>query len=299
MTTENEFHQPVLLEEVLHGLVLRPGAVVVDATVGGGGHAEALLRAIGPKGKLIGFDRDREALDFSQRRLGKFHHQMELIHSHFGNLAACLTERGIREIDAALFDLGVSSFQLGTPGRGLSFSHEGPLDMRMDQTESMTASDIVNQASVKDLTKLLRDFGQERWSGRIAKAIVRARPLTTTTHLADVIRTAVPAAGGQERIHPATRSFQALRITVNRELEILSEGLRHTMTFLRPGGRIAVLSYHSLEDRIVKATFREKVRAGEYELVNRKPIRPSEEEVRRNPRSRSAVLRVAQRVMLP
>ena len=284
------------MEEVLHGLALQPGAVVLDATVGGGGHAEAILTAIGPTGQLIGLDRDEDALGFSQRRLGRFQKQMELIHNHFGNLAACLTERDIRELDAALFDLGVSSFQLGTSWRGLSFSLEGPLDMRMDHTESLRASDIVNQASVVELTKLLRDFGQERWAGRIAKAILRARPLSTTTHLAQVIQGAVPPSRGHGRIHPATRSFQALRIAVNRELELLPEGLQQAMTFLRPGGRIAVLSYHSLEDRIVKTVFRESVRSGDYEWVNRKPIRPSAQEVQRNPRSRSAVLRIAQRV---
>ena len=288
-------HEPVLVEEILRGFALRPGAVVVDATVGFGGHAEALLQAIGPDGRLIGVDRDQDALEQAAKRLENYGDRVKLVHGAFGELARVLAELRVERADAVLFDLGVSSYQLDTPHRGFSFLREGPLDMRMDQTQQRTAAEIVNRARVENLTDFLREFGQERWAGRIARAIVRGRPFGTTTELAEAIRRAVPPAGRHRRIDPATRTFQALRIAVNRELELLPEGLKQGVECLKPGGRIAVLAYHSLEDRIVKVAFREQARQGRLKVLTPKPVRPSEEEVIRNSRSRSAHLRMAHR----
>lgn len=289
-------HEPVLVQEVLEGLALQPGAVVVDATVGFGGHAEAILEAIGPAGQLVGLDRDQDALEQAGTRFKNCGGRVKLVHGTSGELSRLLTELEVEKADAILFDLGVSSYQLDTPERGFSFLREGPLDMRMDQTQQRTAAEIVNRARVENLTGLLREFGQERWAGRIARAIVRGRPFGTTTELAETIRRAVPPLGRhQGRIDPATRTFQALRIAVNRELELLPEGLKQGIDCLRPGGRIAVLAYHSLEDRIVKVFFRDQARHGRLKVLTPKPVRPSKEEVARNSRSRSAHLRIAQR----
>ncbi len=290
-----EVHQPVLVEEVLRGLALKSGAVVLDATVGFGGHAEVVLGAIGPEGRLVGIDRDQEALLFVRNRLKRFEGQMELIHGQFGDMGRLLSERNVEMLDAALFDLGVSSFQLDAPERGFSFSREGPLDMRMDQAEPVDAAQIVNRISTEDLIELLRTYGEERWAGRIARAIVRERPFSTTTALAQTVRRAVPPGARHGRIDAATRTFQAIRIAVNQELDLLPRGLEQAIGRLKPGGRIAVLAYHSLEDRIVKNLFRTRAQAGMLELVTRKPIRPSEQETARNPRARSARLRIAQR----
>ncbi|MBI3333648.1 MAG: 16S rRNA (cytosine(1402)-N(4))-methyltransferase RsmH [Candidatus Omnitrophica bacterium] len=288
-------HEPVLLQEVLEGLALEPGDLVLDATVGLGGHAEAILRAVGPKGRLIGLDRDEEALRVAGERLKGFGDRMQLIHGSFGELARLLDEVGLERCGAALFDLGVSSLQLEKGDRGFSFAREGPLDMRMDQEEPRTAAEIVNRASLPELTGMLRSYGEERWAGRIARAIVRARPLTMTTQLAEVVRRAIGGRASRDRIDPATRTFQAIRIAVNRELELLPLGLEQAMERLRGEGRIAVLAYHSLEDRIVKTVFREQAKRGRCEIVTAKPIRPSESEQARNPRCRSARLRIARR----
>ena len=289
-------HQPVLVNEVLRELAIRPGNVVLDATIGMGGHAERFLEAVGSAGWLIGIDRDEEALDYARVRLERFQRQMKLVHGHFGVLASVLNQLHVDAVDAVLFDLGVSSFQLETSRRGFSFSREGPLDMRMDQTEGKEAAEIVNHYSLQELVELLTGYGEERWAKRIARAIVRERPMATTVQLAQVIRRALPPAARSGRIDPATRTFQAIRIAVNQELELLLLGLNQAIDCLRPPGRIAVLAYHSLEDRIVKTTFREQSRAARIEILTKKPIKPSPEEVRRNPRSRSACLRVAQRL---
>ena len=292
-------HHPVLVQEVLEGLGLKVGAVVLDATVGLGGHAEAILEGIGRSGRLVAMDRDQRALEVAQDRLRRFAGQVTWIHGSFGELEERLQQGGGGLLDGVLLDLGVSSLQLEDPQRGFSFSREGPLDMRMDEEEPVKAAEIVNRASIHELEKLLRDFGEERWAGRIARAVVRARPLSTTTQLAEVVRRAVPAGARHGRIHPATRTFQAIRIAVNRELEVLPGAIMQAVNRLRPGGRIAVLSYHSLEDGIVKRTFREQARSGRLAVRTRKPIRPSAEEVARNPRSRSARLRVAERQPVP
>lgn len=287
---------------------------MLDATVGLGGHAEAILRRIGSGGRLVALDRDPEALGQAKARLKSFGKQVIWGQGCFGGLSKFLQETGVEGLDAALFDLGVSSWQLEEARRGFSFSREGPLDMRMDREGDVTAAEIVNRASLHDLERWIRAYGQERWAGRIARAIVRARPLQTTTGLAEVIRAAVPArripaasfreakrrgrgaSARRERIDPATRTFQAIRIAVNRELDLLPQGLEQAIHSLKPAGRIAVLAYHSLEDRIVKLCFREQEEAGVLRRITRKPLRPSAQEIARNPRSRSACLRVAERL---
>lgn len=288
-------HRPVLVQAVVEGLNLRPGQVVLDATLGLGGHAERILEVLGPSGRLVGVDRDPEALEAAGQRLKRFGDQVFYAHGHFGDLSRILDGAGLDRLDAALFDLGVSSLQLEKAGRGFSFAREGPLDMRMNPREGTTAADLVNRASQADLREWIRSYGEERWAGRIARAIVERRPFSTTAELAQAIRGAVPSAYRRARIDPATRTFQAIRIVVNRELELLPLGLAQSAQRLRAGGRIAVLSYHSLEDRIVKVYFREEAREGRLQVITRKPVRPSGEETAQNPRARSARLRVAQK----
>ena len=289
-------HRPVLLREVLEGLTLKPGAVVLDATLGLGGHAERMLQAVGPGGRLIGMDRDREALELAKPKLSDFKDQTIFIHGSFGELGRNLDQAGWPALDAALFDLGVSSLQLDKGERGFSFSREGPLDMRMDPDQETTAAHLINHLSPRELEEIIRTYGEERWAGRIAKVITRNRPFSSTSRLAEAIRSAVPAGARHGRIDPATRTFQAVRMSVNREQEEMAAGLPQAIDRLKPGGRIAVLSYHSLEDRIVKNLFRERAREGVLKLITKKPVRPSDEELSQNPRSRSARLRVAERV---
>lgn len=288
-------HQPVLVKEAVLGLRLKPGAVVLDATVGLGGHAGEILHVIGPTGRLICLDRDQDALRLAQTRLEAFKGQTSFVHGHFGDISAHMDRIGVVALDGALFDLGVSSMQLDLASRGFSFRSEGPLDMRMDRTQELSAADLVNTISVVDLTDLLRTYGQEQWAGRIAQAIVRRRPFMTTNALAETIRKAVPGGATSGRSDPATRSFQAIRIAVNRELELLPLGIRQAIGRLKPGGRIVVLSYHSLEHRIIRVVFRDQTKLGLVEIVTHKPVTPSEEEVRRNSRARSAQMRVAMR----
>ena len=289
-------HRPVLLREVLEGLTLKPGAVVLDATLGLGGHAERMLQAVGPGGRLIGMDRDREALELAKPKLSDFKDQTIFIHGSFGELGRNLDQAGWPALDAALFDLGVSSLQLDKGERGFSFSREGPLDMRMDPDQETTAAHLINHLSPRELEEIIRTYGEERWAGRIAKVITRNRPFSSTSQLAEAIRSAVPAGARHGRIDPATRTFQAVRMSVNREQEEMAAWLPQAIDRLKPGGRIAVLSYHSLEDRIVKNLFRERAREGVLKLITKKPVRPSDEELSQNPRSRSARLRVAERV---
>ena len=288
-------HRPVLVQEVIDGLALKPGAVVLDATLGLGGHAERMLKEIGAKGRLIGMDRDEDALELAQDRLKPFGDRVSAFHGRFGQLGEVLDRAGITAVDAVLFDLGVSSMQLEKAERGFSFGREGPLDMRMDRKEEATAADWVNHASARDLERIIREYGEERYAGRIAQVIMRNRPFSTTTRLAEAIRGAVPAAYRHGRIDPSPRVFQAIRISVNRELEELSAGLEQAVERLKASGRVAVLAYHSLEDRRVKNFFRERAKTGEVRLVTRKPVRPSPEETAENPRSRSARLRVAEK----
>ena len=307
------YHTPVLLEEVVAQLQPRSGGLYVDCTVGGGGHAEGILRASAPEGRVIGLDCDDEALAASRERLAAHEGRVQLLHANFAELEETLMSLGVTAVDGLVFDVGVSSRQFDEPSRGFSFQREGPLDMRMNRAAGPAAADVLREASVEELTRIFRVYGEERRARAIAMRIDRERarqPITTTTQLAGLVEQVLgPKRGGG--IHPATRVFQALRIQVNRELENLQRGLVGAVNVLRSGGRLAVISFHSLEDRIVKQFFvrlstgcvcppqlvgcacgRQEV----LRLVTRKPVMSTSEEVERNPRARSAKLRVAEKI---
>jgi 16S rRNA (cytosine1402-N4)-methyltransferase len=286
-------HVPVLLAEALELLAVRPGGLYVDGTVGLGGHAAAVLRASAPDGRLLGLDRDGETLERAWACLAEFGDRARLEQGDYREIPERLSGE---KADAILLDLGVSSVQLDDAGRGFSFQAEGPLDMRMDRSAGTTAADLVSRMREKDLADLLYECGEEPASRRIARAIVFARerkPIETTTELADIVRRAAPRRrpGG---LHPATRTFQALRIRVNRELEGLGEAFEGAAGCLKPGGRLAVISFHSLEDRAAKEAFRSLAARG-FRILTKKPVRPGEAEVRANPRARSARLRAVER----
>ena len=294
-------HFPVMAEEVLFWLVQEDSRIYLDCTVGYSGHAEKLLEASGPASRLIGVDRDAVAIAASKERLARFGDRVVLIHGHFMDLKQYLAASGIGQVDGILFDLGVSSPQLEEAARGFSFQGDGPLDMRMDQSKSGTAADLINRWPEAQLADAIFQFGEERFSRRIARAIVRARerhPLATTKELVSVIEGAVPANYRHGRLHCATRTFQAVRIAVNQELDCLDPALRDAADVLSPGSRLCVISFHSLEDRIVKHTFRALSGKDDPALVvlTKKPQVPTREESDRNPRSRSAKLRAAQRI---
>jgi len=300
-------HIPVLVNEVISLLECGPHQVYVDATLGGGGHSLEILKRTHPDGRVIGMEWDEEAIAEAEEVLSPFDERMKIFRENFVRLPVLLKEMKIGSVDGILFDLGLSSIQLGEPKRGFSFRGEGPLDMRMDRRLETTAADLVNGLSVKELEETVREYGEERWAKRIAEAIAEERsqgPIETTEALRKVIYRTIPKRFQSRRIDPATRTFQALRIRVNRELENLKEALAGGWPLLRKGGRMCVISFHSLEDRIVKQTFRrlEKGEAGDpspkavMKVITRKPIVPSEEEQRDNPRSRSAKLRCAERV---
>ncbi len=300
-------HVPVMVREVLDFLSPVPGAVSLDTTLGGGGHSFAVLEATQPSGVLIGCDRDVDAVNEARRRLASFGPSARLHHAHHSEIKRIVAEEGYEAVDAVLFDLGLSSIQLDTPGRGFRIDSADSLDMRMDQTGGPTAADLVNGLPEKELANLIYEFGEERKSRAIARAIGRARarkPLERCDELSAVVVSAVAGSGGGKRgrwrIHPATRTFQALRIALNREMETLEGALRNAVDLLRPGGRIAVISFHSLEDRIVKNVFREIARDGDrpasIDILTRKVIRPGRDEVASNPRSRSARLRAAEKL---
>ncbi|MGY4707848.1 16S rRNA (cytosine(1402)-N(4))-methyltransferase RsmH [Candidatus Bipolaricaulota sp. J31] len=284
------WHEPVMVTEVLRFLAPGPGKVIVDATVGTGGHAEAILER---GAELIGIDRDPRALELARERLSRFGDRCRLVQGNFRHLKEILAELAAGPVDGVLFDLGMSSAQLEDEERGFSFAREGPLDMRMDPSQPLTAHEIVNRWPEREIARILREYGEERYARRIARAIVRARPIETTTELAEIVIRCYPP--GRHRIHPATRTFQALRIAVNDELSALREGLLAAIRALLPGGTVVAISFHSLEDRIVKHTFRQRWIAGEVEILTKKPLVPSPEEIRRNPRARSAKLRAARR----
>ncbi len=294
-------HIPVMPEEVLLWLIRDDSRTYLDCTVGYGGHAEKILEASDSNSRLIGFDRDEGAIAASREKLARFGGRVLLFHGHFVNLKQHITFSGISQVDGILFDLGVSSPQLDEPARGFSFQWDGPLDMRMDRSMRRTAADMVNRWPETQLADTIFQFGEERFSRRIARAIVRARqrhPLATTKELVSVIEGAVPANYRHGRLHCATRTFQALRIAVNQELDCLEPALRDAVDVLSPGGRLCVISFHSLEDRIVKHTLRMLSSTDDPALMilTKKPQVPSREEAGRNPRSRSAKLRAAQRV---
>jgi 16S rRNA (cytosine1402-N4)-methyltransferase len=286
----------VLTAEALQYLQADRGGLFVDCTVGLGGHASALMAAGATR--LIGLDRDRDALALARVALAPWDDRVALIHADYRTLDAVLDGLGVTQVDGALADLGVSSMQLDDPGRGFSFQRDEPLDMRMDRTGGDTAADLLARSSEAELADAIFQFGEERFSRRIARAIVYARreaPIETTGRLAAIVRRAIPGRGPM-RIDPATRSFQALRIWVNRELDGLDRFLEAATRRLRQGARFVVVTFHSLEDRIVKHTFRALAESEIVKVLTRKPIRPTEEEVRRNPRARSAKLRAAERL---
>lgn len=290
-------HIPVMLNEVVESLNLKPASVVVDCTLGTGGHSERLLQEVLPGGKLIGIDKDQESLRVAEERLSKFKGEFYLFQDNFTNLGKILKSLNIAMVDAILFDLGISSFQLKNQA-GFSFQEDSFLDMRMDKGQKLSAYDIVNYYSQKELSRIIKEFGEERFHQRIAYEIVKKRkekPIETTQQLVEIIQHALPSSYLRGRLHPATRTFQAIRIEVNRELENLALALPEALNHLLPGGRIAVISFHSLEDRIVKRTFRDFKRKGGLEILTPKPLRPSQLELKINPRARSAKLRVAER----
>jgi len=309
VATSLPVHVPVLLDEVIAGLQPRQGGCFIDCTVGLGGHAAAILDKIWPSGRLLGIDADPEAIKISQDRLSDYRESVTLVNDNFVNLEAICRRYHFHPVDGILFDLGVSSLQLDTAERGFSFNLDAPLNMRFDRGQGPTASDIVNSLSEPELARLLREYGEERHSQRIARYIVRNRPIATTLELARLVQQALGAKRG--KIHPATRTFMALRIAVNEELQNLELALKQTINLLRPGGRLAVISYHSLEDRIVKQFMRDAAssclcppgtvicRCGHVptlKLISRKVIKPTSLEIESNPRSRSAKLRIAERL---
>lgn len=293
-------HVPVLVKEVLTALRCQSNGIYVDCTVGQGGMTSRILEAISPGGLVIGIDRDVAALEMTRKRLAS-HPQLKLVHGNFTDLRSHLQELGVSNIDGIVFDLGISSAQLNDATRGFGFTSEGPLDMRMDRTAGFTASELLERLSEAELSNIIFQYGEERYARRIARAIVRARairPMRITTELVSAVREAVPASYRHGRIHFATRTFQALRIAVNHELDVLGSAFRAAVDVLNPGGRLCIISFHSLEDRIAKQTIRE-LSQGEEPLLTKmtkKPVVASASEIAANPRSRSAKLRVAERL---
>ncbi len=306
-------HKPVLLAETIEMLAIRAGGIYVDCTLGAGGHAQEILRRTGPRGRLIGIDKDRSALDRARKALAVYLDQVAFVAGDFRNLQAILTGLGIYQVDGILFDLGVSAFQILEPRRGFSYAYDAPLDMRMDQGAKLTAFDLVNNLDEKELAALIFRYGEEKWARRIASLIVARRrksPITTTGQLVEVIKAAIPAPARRKGPHPAKRTFQALRIAVNDELSGLAQGLRAGISFLGSGARVVVISFHSLEDRIVKNIFRDFASPcicdvqlnctcgrGSLRILTRKPLTPAARELKLNPRARSAKLRAAEKIV--
>ncbi len=292
-------HIPVMSKEVIGMLSPQNGDIIVDCTVGTGGHAEQLLKMVSPKGRLIGIDRDIDSLAVAKEGLANFSGNFELVHGDFRNLDVVLNRLGIKEADSFIFDLGVSSFQLDNPERGFSLKMKGPLDMRLDRESYISAYDLVNYLSEEEISSILKTFGEERFHNRIANFLVKERShklISTTVDLADVVLKAVPPSRHSHKIHPATRTFQAFRIAVNRELESLGIALKKARHFLKRGGRICVISFHSLEDRIVKDAFRNLSGEAQLKIITKKPLRPALAEIHQNLRCRSAKLRAAERI---
>ena len=293
-----QIHKPVMHKEILEFLQLENGMTVVDATIGCGGHSIKILEQILPGGRLIGIDRDEESLGVAGERLKCFGRSVELIHGNFRNLDTILHKAGIYEPDVILFDLGLSSLQLSDPQRGFSFRLDGPLDMRMDRSSFIQAYDLINNLNETEISSILWLFGQERFHNRIAHLLVSERqkaPINSTSQVASIVMRAMPRHYKFKRIHPATRTFQAIRIAVNRELEALQEGLEKGISIVKEGGKIVVISFHSLEDRIVKICFRSAKSEEILKVLTPKPLRPCEQERIDNSASRSARLRVAEK----
>lgn len=306
-------HTSVLLQETVDGLKVKPDGIYVDGTLGGGGHSYEICRRLGAKGSIVGIDQDAAAIEAAGNRLKDFGEKVTIVRSNYCDMKSRLQELGIYKVDGIVLDLGVSSYQLDTAERGFSYREDAPLDMRMDTRQIMTARDIVNDYSQKELCRVIRDYGEDKFAANIAKHIVMARskaPIETTGQLTEVIRAAIPMKYQKKSGHPAKRTFQAIRIELNRELEVLRDSLDDMIELLNPGGRLCIITFHSLEDRIVKSAFRKnenpctcppdfpvcvcgKVSKGS--IVTRKPILPSEEELEYNSRSKSAKLRIFER----
>ena len=303
-------HVSVLLNETLDGLAIKPEGTYVDCTLGGGGHSHAIGERLSTEGMIVGLDQDVAALEAASKRLEDLSCQVKVIKTNFSNLKQALQEAGIHEVDGFIFDLGVSSHQLDTAERGFSYMQDGPLDMRMNQSGALTAETIVNTYSSEELYRIIWEYGEERWAKRIVQFILEAReeePITSTSQLVDIIKRAIPAKARQDGPHPAKRTFQALRIEVNQELQILHDAFVDAVFMLKPKGRIAVITFHSLEDRITKQTFKELAQGCTCPpslpmcvchhvptvKAKNKAIEPSQREVEENPRARSAKLRVA------
>ena len=306
-------HKSVLLDETIEGLNIKPDGIYVDGTLGGGGHAYEVCRRLNNKGSFIGIDQDAAAIEAAGTRLSDFGERVTIIRSNYCDMKSRLHEKGIDKVDGIVLDLGVSSYQLDTAERGFSYREDAPLDMRMDQRQTMTAKDIVNTYSEMELFHVIRDYGEDRFAKNIAKHIVREReihPIETTLQLAEIIRGAIPAKIRAEGGHPAKRTFQAIRIELNHELDVLNDSIDTMIDLLNPGGRLSIITFHSLEDRIVKTRFRTNEnpcicppdfpvcvcgRKSKGRVVTRKPIVPSDEELEENRRSKSSKLRVFER----
>ena len=304
-------HLSVLSKEAIEVLQPRPGTVAVDCTLGGGGHARLLLESVQPGGRLLAIDRDPSAVERARTLLSAFEPPPILVAGDFADLDLIAAEAGLAGVQAVLFDLGISSLQLDDPGRGFSFRQDGPLDMRMDPSNPLTAERVVNEMDRRTLAATIRELGEERWADRVAQFVVQRRPLRTTRQLAEAVQAAIPRGAWPREIHPATRTFQAIRMRVNDELGSLERGLKAANQILTPGGRMAAISFHSLEDRLVKTFFAAESKdclcppqqpvctcahRASLRILTKKPISPSEEEVRSNPRARSARLRGAEKL---
>lgn len=306
-------HKSVLLNETIDGLNIQPDGIYVDGTLGGGGHAYEVCRRLGDKGSIVGIDQDAAAIEAAGNRLKDFGEKVTIVRSNYCDMKSKLHELGIDKVDGIVLDLGVSSYQLDTAERGFSYREDAPLDMRMDTRQKMTARDIVNDYEEMELYRVIRDYGEDKFAKNIAKHIVAARkvkPIVTTGELTEIIRASIPMKYQKKSGHPAKRTFQAIRIELNRELEVLKDSLDDMIDLLNPGGRLCIITFHSLEDRIVKSAFRKnenpctcpsdfpvcvcgKVSKGS--ILTRKPILPSEEEMEENSRAKSAKLRIFER----
>ncbi len=306
-------HVSVLLNETIEGLNIKPDGIYVDGTLGGGGHAYEVLKRLSPKGRLIGIDQDGEALRAADQRLKEFGEQVTLARDNYCEIDRVLESLGIEKVDGILLDIGVSSYQLDNLERGFSYKSDAPLDMRMDTRQSLTAADVVNSYSENELFTIIKDYGEERFARNIAKKIVQSRedkPLETTQELSEIIQSAIPMKAKAKGGHPAKKTFQAIRIEVNRELAVLKESIDKMIERLNPGGRICIITFHSLEDRIVKTKFRENEnpctcppdfpvcvcgKKSKGRVITRKPIVPSEDEIAVNKRAKSSKLRIFER----
>ena len=303
-------HKSVLLNETIDGLNIRPDGIYVDGTLGGGGHAYEVCRRLGEKGSIVGIDQDAAAIEAASARLKDFGEKVTIVRSNYCDMKSKLHELGIDKVDGIVLDLGVSSYQLDTAERGFSYREDAPLDMRMDTRQKMTARDIVNDYTEADLYRVIRDYGEDKFAKNIAKHIVQARavkPVETTAELSGIIRASIPMKFQKKSGHPAKRTFQAIRIELNRELDVLRDSLDDMIDLLNPGGRLCIITFHSLEDRIVKSAFRKNEnpctcppdfpvcvcgKKSKGSIITKKPILPSEEELEYNSRSKSAKLRI-------